>query len=200
MKISAVLLAAGLSQRMNRDKLLLEYNGKSLLRTAMDLLSGLPVYERIIVTSDDRAKYILNEGIPADIRLLVNNNPERGLNGSIIAGVKTATGTHYLFLPADQPKLTLNDLTQILKAADLNRDKIIYPLIDSKPCSPTIFPERFKEDLLKLPDDPLSSNADSGARIIRDSNKMNCMEVLPECPENFTDIDIEEDYNELVYS
>jgi len=186
-KISAILLAAGLSNRMGKDKLLLKYLEKSLLQHSTDLLLEIPVFERILITTDTRSKTLI---LPPGICVYINDLPEEGQSRSIKIGVEAATGTHYLFLNADQPRLTPDDISLLLKSAKNNPEKIIYPVIDSAPCSPAIFPEYFRKDLLNL-------TGDDGGRIIRLANPGLCYEVEVLNPDNFIDIDDEKDYNLL---
>ena len=193
-KVSVILLAAGLSRRMGEDKLLLDYYGKPILQHSLDMMYELPVYERIIVTSNDRLERIT---LPSSVRVFVNSQSECGISRSIQLGVEVATGSHYLFLAADQPKLKVSDLMPLLEAADKNPDKIIHPIVDSKPCSPTLFPGVFKKDLLSLQTTLTESQNDRGGRTIRDANKHLCIAVEPECPENYIDIDNVEDFIHL---
>jgi len=186
-RISAILLAAGLSRRMGTDKLLLDYQGKSMIRHSIDLMSELQVYERIVITSDARIEHLT---LPSGIRLYVNPAPESGQSASIRIGVEASKGTHYFFMAADQPKLTSKDLLPLLEAIKANPNKIIYPSIDSKPCSPTVFPGRFRMELLSL-------TGDTGGRVIREANKENCFPIDPEFPMNFADIDCAEEYHDL---
>jgi len=187
MKVSAILLAAGLSRRMGTDKLMLEYQGKPLVQHSIDLLSKLPVYESIIVTSNARLKSI---ALPPGIWSIINPTPENGQSSSIRIGLEAATGTHYMFMTADQPKLTPDDIIPLLQVAKENPDKIIYPIIDNKPNSPTIFPEHFRTELLCL-------SGDTGGREIRDNNKKSCLALEPEHQKNFKDIDSKEDFDDL---
>jgi molybdenum cofactor cytidylyltransferase len=186
-KVSAILLAAGLSARMGADKLLLDYNGKSFFQHSVDLLQELPVYELIIVTTDVRYKQVI---IPPDIKVCINPHPEQGQSSSIRAGVEAATGTHYLFLVADQPLLASKDIQPLLDASVDNPEKIIFPIIDSNPTSPTLFPGSFREKLQKL-------CGDKGGRVLRDANKEVWHPVYPENPERFIDIDCKLDYIKL---
>jgi len=172
---------------MGCDKLLLEYRGKTLLQRSVELLSNLPVFERIVVTSDTRNETIT---LPSGIHSLINRIPENGISGSISTGVEAATGTHYFFLTADQPLLTVADLMPLLEASKANPDKIVFPVIKSRPCSPTIFPGRFRTELLDL-------SGDSGGRAIRDANPGAWLAVEPKRSENFLDIDSVEDYQAL---
>ena len=181
---SAILLAAGFSHRMGKDKLQLTYRGKPLLQLAVDLLSALPVHEKILITVPSRSGCL---SIPPEIRVAINAHPEEGQNGSLALGVRAATGASYLFLNADQPKLALDDILPLLEAASVYKNKIVYPLIYGAPCSPTLFPARFREDLHKL-------SGDSGGRPIREAHPQDCIAVAAQNPENFFDIDNDDDY------
>jgi len=208
--LSAILLAAGLSQRMGEDKLLLEYKGKSLLQHALDLLEEIPAAEKIVVTSDARSEKVQ---IPQGVRLLINAHPEKGQCESIrigVEGVLNSQGeqsntaapdtppTSILFLTADQPKLKPSDLRPFLEASKENPDKIIYPLIDNQPNSPTIFPSRFFNDLMKLATHSAPKARQNGGKAIRDSNPEHCLPIIPQNPQNFIDIDTTEDYDALI--
>ena len=187
-KVSAILLAAGLSLRMGEDKLLLQYRGKTLLQRAVDLLSCLPVYEKILVTTKARLREI---SLPQGVHTVINPKPEDGQSGSLRLGVSAATGNQYLFLTADQPLLTAEDLQPLLKGAYSNEDSIIFPVISGKPCTPILFPSCYREELLAL-------SGDIGGRTVRDRHPQACFAAEPEHPENFTDIDSPEDYLNLV--
>jgi len=179
---------------MGRDKLMLEYQGKPILQHSIDMLTDLPVYECIIVTSGIRADRVI---LHRDLILAKNENPENGLSKSIQLGVEAATGTHYLFLTADQPKLKASDLKPIFEAVNAEPDKIIYPLIDLKPGSPTLFPGSFRKELLNLHTTSHGEQNDIGGRRIRDENKQLCVTFKPKEPANFKDIDDPDDFAKL---
>ena len=189
MKVSAILLAAGLSRRMRgQDKLLLPFKGKILLQRAVDLLESLPVYEKILVTASARLELITMT--PA-IRVVINHHPEKGQSESLRLGVKAASGDAYFFLAADQPRLTLSSLYPVLELAKANADKIIYPAVNGNPCSPVLFPALFRSELLGL-------SGDTGGRTIRDAHPDACMAYDSEFPEDFIDIDCLEDWKKML--
>ena len=177
-KISAILLAAGLSRRMGGvDKLLLDYNGKPLLSRAIALMNSLPVYEKILVSTAERLKRV---SVPDSVRVLINPSPKDGLSGSMCLGVKAACGDYYLFLAADQPLLEAADLRPVLDAAEEGR--IVYPTAEGKPSTPALFSAVFREELLV-------QSGDCGGRLVRMAHPEACCAVEAENPGHFFDID-----------
>jgi molybdenum cofactor cytidylyltransferase len=173
---------------MGNDKLLLPYDGKSLLQHAIDLLAGLPVSEKILVTTTEKLSHIR---IPEEIKLIINENPDDGQSESVKLGIKTATGDIFLFMNADQPRLTAEDIEPLLAAVQKNKGKIIHPSINGKPTTPTMFPINFRTELLAL-------SGDTGGRTVRNKNLASCVAIEVKNPENFTDIDDVENYHRLI--
>jgi len=208
--ISAIMLAAGLSARMGgRDKLLLEYMGKTLLQRAVELLDSLPVSEKILVTTGARLKHICDlpclavpgvtagetaaraPGAPPAIRVVINPAPETGQSKSLRLGLGAASGEWFLFLTGDQPLLTPGHIQPMLELAERNADKIIFPSINGKPCSPSLFAASFRDELLSL-------TGDTGGRAVRDKSPQACLAFVAEYPEGFIDIDDEAGYLTLL--
>jgi len=183
--LSAILFAAGLSERMGKDKLMLDFDGKPILQHSVDLLHEIPVFQRILITTEVRLKQI---NIQNNIQVIINHQPAKGKSESIRLGVEAANGTHFLFLQADQPKLKRSDIVSLLDAAAINKDKIIYPIVNNEPCSPTIFPVKFRSELLSL-------SGDTGGSVIREANKEYCFGAEMINPANFSDINTIEDYS-----
>jgi len=187
--VSAILLASGLSKRMvGTDKLFLPYKGKTLLQHAIDLLNSLSFYEKILVTTSERLK---NVDLPQQIQVITNQNPEIGQSESLRLGVEAATGEYYLFLTADQPRLAPENLYPILESARANNNKIIFPTINGKPSTPVLFPAFFRSDLLNL-------TGDVGGRAVRDAHPEACLPLEIGSPEDFYDIDLEEDWKRML--
>ncbi|MCL2856976.1 MAG: nucleotidyltransferase family protein [Oscillospiraceae bacterium] len=186
--ISAILLAAGLSRRMgSRDKLLLEYKGMALIEHAINLLDSLPCREKILVTSP---RHLEGISLPAGIATVLNQNPQAGQSESLRLGLGAATGQWYLFLNADQPRLELAALLPFFELSRTNQGKIIYPTVEGNPCSPTLFPASFREELL-------AQTGDAGGRAVRAAHPQVCLAFETDIPEDFADIDGPQDYSKL---
>ena len=83
--IAAVVLAAGLARRMGRQKLLLQLQGKPVVRWAVERI-GSYVEDVVVVTGADDAA--IREAL-ADltVRFVVNPRPQDGQGTSIAVGV-----------------------------------------------------------------------------------------------------------------
>ncbi|MCL2216821.1 MAG: nucleotidyltransferase family protein [Defluviitaleaceae bacterium] len=183
MNISAIMLAAGLSRRMGEDKLLIEFEGKTLLNRAIELLDSLPCREKILVITPARLCFAI---VPETVTVVQNTSPEDGQSKSLKLGLQAATADSYLFLTADQPRLTFESLKRLFGLAKENPAQIIYPTVLGKPCSPVLFPARFRQELL-------AQTGDTGGRAIRAAHPDSCLTFEAESPLDFIDIDSPED-------
>jgi len=190
-KMSAILLASGLSRRMGeQDKLLLEYKGKTLLSHAVELLDALPCREKFLVTIERRLYGI---ALPRTVSAIINTTPQVGQSESLRLGLKAATGQWYLFLNADQPRLAFAGLKPMFELARANPEKIIYPAINGSPTTPVLFPAAFRAALLE-------QTGDAGGRAVRAAHPQSCLAFEPNNPQDFADIDCLEDYMALCES
>jgi molybdenum cofactor cytidylyltransferase len=181
--ITAILMAAGFSQRMGRDKLFLSFKGKTLIGHAIYLLNQLPVSEKIIITTEKRLERL---ALPPGIRAIINESPQRGKSESVRQGVWAANGEWYLFLNADQPKLNTSAIIPMLELTENTSSKIIYPVVNGKPGSPTLFHRDFRAALLTI-------TGDEGGKTLRDSSVWACHPYTVEKPELFADVDTPQD-------
>ncbi len=149
-KVSAIIMAAGFSKRMEgRNKLLLPFEGKTLLGHTLEILQEASYITEIIVVvrSGDVAKVCIGN---AD-KIIFNQYAQEGISASIRIGVQYATGDYYLFLPADQPLLKAKHIDQICEKGEKN--KIVIPCSEKIPRGPCLFSNVFKKELLELQGD-----------------------------------------------
>lgn len=84
--VAGVLLAAGLSSRMGKNKLLVELEGKSVLRRAVDTAAAAGLQPILVVLGHERERAQAElEGLPC--QTVINPDYARGMNTSLRAGI-----------------------------------------------------------------------------------------------------------------
>ena len=87
MKINAILMASGLSERMGQNKLMLDFKGKKIYEHTLDLLESLDFDKVIVATSYEE---ILEDAKNRGFISLENDNNAIGKSSSIKLGVEAS--------------------------------------------------------------------------------------------------------------
>lgn len=96
MSISCIVMASGMSKRMNGNKLLLKINKKMIFEYILDTIYKIDFDEVIVVT---RFKEIIDYCEKYNYKVVINNNYEEGQSSSIRLGIKSAKENNdYMFL------------------------------------------------------------------------------------------------------
>ena len=187
--ISAIILAAGESKRMGRNKLSLPYKGKPLIEHTFQLVDQIDFLECIVVISPTNVEDLVGVNFPKESKIVYNFHPELGQSHSVALGTKEAKGEGYLFFTGDQPLLTKALIEEMLANATI--DRIVYPLKEEGgPSNPTFFGRNFREELLGI-------QGDMGGRQIREKHPQACYSFTPRDIGQLKDIDTVKDMEEL---
>lgn len=149
--IAGILLAAGLSSRFGRQKLLEPWHGEPLLRHAARSWIEAALSPVVVVLSRDRR--LSNALADLAVERVENPAPERGISSSIALGLH-ALGedvSSVLIGVADQPHLSADGLRRLMAAFQAGR--IIVPRYDDHRGNPVIFDRGFFPELLALDGD-----------------------------------------------
>jgi len=183
--ISGILLAAGLSSRFGRQKLLEPWGGEALVRRAARSFLEAGLAPVIAVVSGDRHLADALAGLPVTIE--TNPQPERGINTSIRIGIGAlprATPAALIGV-ADQPLLTAEAILKLVQAFEPG--KIVGPRYGDHGGNPVIFDRRFFPELMRL------MEADRGGQVVVAAHPEAVIEV--ELPVSMgTDIDSPDDW------
>ncbi|EHL15553.1 MAG: NTP transferase domain-containing protein [Peptoanaerobacter stomatis] len=184
--ITCIIMASGLSKRMGKNKLLLQFKEKEIFKYVLDAVSLSDISQRIVVSSYDE---ILNyaEGLK-NFKIVKNNENSLGQSKSISLGVNNSNICDgFMFLPCDMPFMTHSLINDICSFFYQDTKCITVPRIDKKNSMPTIFPYSLKADLLNI-------SGDVGGREIIRSNPKIIRYIDIKNPLLLQDIDTKEDY------
>lgn len=143
-RLAAILLAAGASRRLGQPKQFVERNGESLVRRSAGLLVKLAA-DPIIVVAGFQSDKIIHELQDLPLSLVINQDWEQGMGGSLACGVRNIAPEvdGVLVMLCDQWRLDLDDLLRLKSAwtSDISRI-IVAEWNDGKSClsgPPVIF-------------------------------------------------------------
>ena len=191
-RISAVVLAAGDSSRMGkRNKLVLPFDGKTIIETVIDNLLAAEVNEVIVVLGFE-GQQIRNILKNRDVHFVENPNYEIGMTSSIQTGVSATSerSTGYLICLSDMPFLTPQDYNKIISARKLAKKCIIKPNFQGQSGNPILFSAHFRKEIL-------NHKPVDGCRQIVIDNQPLVVKVAFDNPRILRDIDTKEDYSNL---
>ena len=114
-RVAGIVLAAGASARMGRNKLLLELAGQSVVRRAVS--RALAALDPVIVVLGHEAEQVRQALAGLPCRIVVNPEHARGMETSVRAGVAAvpADAEAAVMLLADMPLVTPVMLTALVE-------------------------------------------------------------------------------------
>jgi len=187
--IAGVVLAAGLARRMGRQKLLLQLQGKAVVRWAVERIIG-HVEDVVIVTGPDDPAIRQALGDLA-VRFVANPRPQDGQGSSIAVGVgalKPWTRAALITL-GDQPRIPDAVVRVLLESFQRSGKAIVAPVYRDVQGTPVVFSSEVFAELRAL-------TGDAGARAV--------VKAHPERVETVAfdlamppDVDTPEDYAKL---
>jgi molybdenum cofactor cytidylyltransferase len=188
--IAGVVLAAGLSRRMGRPKLLLELEGRPVIRHSVETLAGAGIEDVVVVVSPEAAAIqSALAGLP--VRFAVNPAPAAGQAGSVVAGVKAlAPGTEAALIAlGDQPGVPRAVLVGLCECHRATGLPIVAPRYREGRGNPVLFDAAVFPELLQL-------TGDEGARGIIDADPTR-VALVPFDLSMPRDLDTPDDYESL---
>ena len=191
--LSCLILAAGLSSRMDQtNKLLLPFRDRTVLECVVQSTIGVPLGETIVVTGhqDRQIRAVL---APYPVRVAYNPEFATGISSSIRRGVLAAapeTGG-YMILLGDMPLITTETIATVAKAATRpGAPPILVATMQGRHGHPVVFAASFREALLQL-------QGDVGARGLIAEHDDWVAPIEVDDPGIFQDIDTRSTYNAL---
>ena len=186
--IWGIILAAGASTRMGKQKLLLPYRGKTIVRSVVsNAITALK--KNIIVVlgadSDEISKEISN----FQINLVENKHYQDGMLSSVICGLNAlpVNASAFLIYLGDQPQITSDVTFKVIDAYKNSGKGIVIPVYKKKRGHPVLTDYKYKPEIQKL--DP-----EKGLRQLMEKFSYDIYETECGSPEILRDIDTPQDY------
>lgn len=150
--VSAVILAAGCSTRMGRDKLTLKLGEKTLLQHVIENALTSKAGEVVVVLGNEAAK--LRADIEPHARIHIVENPEyrQGMSASLKAGLKEVSSRAQaaLVLLGDQPLAHARILNALIDKYEDTHAAIVAPSYRGKQGNPVIFDSALFSELMAV--------------------------------------------------
>ncbi len=199
MKLSAVVVAAGMSKRMGpSNKMLLPFANRTVIETTLRNLLKTTIDEIVVVTGQDSQQVIATvEQLDQRIITVENKQYHTGLTSSIQAGVHSVSNEvdGYMICLGDMPLITsfvyqeLADFSiQMIKVDPKSICVLTY---NGKRGNPIVFSSDFREPIL-------NHQAPEGCKEIVLENKSHVKILEVSQREILIDMDTPEDYQQLL--
>jgi molybdenum cofactor cytidylyltransferase len=191
MNVAAVVLAAGGASRMGETKLLLPFDGKPLLRYAIDAALRASLAPVIVVTGADGER--VAAALPDGVERYQNDQWGAGSGTSIRRAIDAIHDDPAvdacIVLLADHPHVTSEHLRSMIALYDQGPVTLVASEYGGVTGSPTLFDRRYFDELMRLADD-------AGARSLLTAHREELATVS--LPGGELDVDTPEDYAKLL--
>tara|TARA_Y100000590_G_C15713959_1_gene1011257 strand:+ start:1426 stop:2028 length:603 start_codon:yes stop_codon:yes gene_type:complete len=193
LNISATILAAGSSQRMGDNKLLLPFQDNTLINVVCKTIIDSYLKPVFVVTGFENKKVL--ESLPKSIdKIIYNEDWSRGMATSINKAISSLPNNidGNMIVLGDMPLITVKTINKLHQVfLNNNGNKIIYADYLGKQANPVIFPRKFFDEILHL-------NGDKGCKKIIYKNRKSSIGVPIDSSEVIFDCDTKDDYSDLV--
>ena len=191
MMVSAILLGAGESKRMGRNKLSLHWGKKTVVEHCLDTLLRSDVQEVIVVLSNP-IEWVNDRWEGQYVKVVRNPYYKGGMSTSIRRGLRAIdiSSQGVLIALGDQPLIKTRTINALIHAFVQRRGTIVVPSFRGKQGHPVIFHRRYFNELLKL-------KGDVGGRSIIDKYPEEVWLVRVRSEGVTRDIDTWEDYERV---
>lgn len=186
---ACILLAAGESKRMGRNKLLLPLSEHSIIEITMRELMPFPFLEKIIVVAPDSA--ISHLAPQFGFRSIVNADFQKGIHSSIRKGMETVSADFYLIALGDQPLLSQRDYLSFFTECENQKKsgkKLFRPFVNGVPGNPCLIHNDFKNEIF------CRADTDKGCQYLFQNHKDLVHLYESSNPSFVKDIDTQQDY------
>lgn len=141
--IGAVILAAGLSTRMQQFKPLLPFAEGTVIEQAIHSILSCGIKQLTVVTGFHSAEVVQVVG-KLHVACIVNANYHQGMFSSVMAGLQSCDESTeaILLLPGDMPLVKRHTIRRVIRAYDKSGADVVYPVFEGQRGHPPLISRR----------------------------------------------------------
>ncbi len=150
--IAGLILAAGESRRMGRDKALLTYRGRSFLENIIHNLAAAGI-ENVTVVLGHHAGAIRSAVNLAAVRVVVNNDYQRGQTSSLQLGLAAAAADSpeaVILCLVDHPAISTEVIVKLAEQFQSTHPPVLIPTHQGERGHPIVISRELFAELLAL--------------------------------------------------
>ena len=186
--IWAIILAAGESKRMGSPKMLLPYNGTTVIEQVIQNVMSADV-ERAVVVLGAHRDDVMKVTDRYDVRHCYNENYTMGMLSSVRCGLGSLPDGYQavLIMPGDQPMIGPGEINRVIHGYRVSGMGIVMPVYRGRRGHPLLLDRYYRDEVLSLPET-------EGLRALAGRHPGDTFETETDDPSVLRDIDTREDY------
>jgi molybdenum cofactor cytidylyltransferase len=195
-RLFAIIPATGLSLRMGVPKLLMPWNGKTMIENLIDSLNQAGIFEIIVTVRSDNQKLqkvlnglsvipVIPELHPGDMKASVQNGLEFIQNQ-----FHPTEDDGWLLTPADFPMISTETVSKLVSHWKQSDADIIIPTYQNRNGHPVLFKWELAKSVFEIPEN-------KGINWVVGNPKWNIDKIPVEDSGIVQDIDTQEDYRKF---
>lgn len=194
-KITGILLAAGLSTRMGEPKQILPFGNSTIIETIIDNMLGSKLDEVIVVIGHE-SEMVNGRIRNKPIKVVFNPNYKQGMLTSAQCGVQALSecADAFALMLVDQPFITSDLINRVVDSYIDSDKEIALPSHNYRRGHPAIFNRRYASHILSL------DAKSGGIRSLFKNNADFIHYVIVDTDRVLKDIDYRKDYEEALQS
>jgi molybdenum cofactor cytidylyltransferase len=192
--VSGILLGAGESKRMGRNKLLLSWGKGTIFDRCLQILLRSHLDE-VVAVLNPKSPEVRNrierlpEVLKKRVRIILNPGFQQGMSSSIRLGLRQIhpASDGALFALGDQPLLRAGTINALIHVFDGDQNKIVVPFYQGRRGNPVLFGRTYFKELME-------TRGDSGGRLILEHHPDQVIRYRTQSRAVLVDIDTWEEY------
>lgn len=187
-EIWAVILAAGESKRMGTPKMLLPFNGSTMIRNVIQNVSESDISKIMVVLGAHKEKISMEiEKLP--VRTCFNDDFSQGMLTSVKCGVRNLPSGFdaVLVFQGDQPLIRPATINKIINSYTSSNKSLAIPVYKNRRGHPLLVDKKYTIDIEKI-------SPDKGLNTLAEQYSHDVLEVETDDPGILRDFDTYEEY------